>query len=343
MASERTKVTELATAAGMVLGDAFEQADLLEVLDMPGVAEEQWRPHLESAAQDWHQFHVVFGAALANGAAFRAQVLKNKDPSSIEWRGGERTMWVSDAPADLLVNDVYNVSAKYDSKCLLNRAPGAVFQDLLGTTRSRYSNWYDAVAADEHHAFYRSLVVALERNDLPAPLPNSPAQLTGSDKALLKAAMKPWQRELPPAARAAYRQMAAAVSIATADAWRASLQAASTSTVMSMLAQMTRVCGTRYWLLGQAGRVPVRCRVDDAMTWRKRFTLRSFDVIARPELGQPQVDWIARLKDREVGSECEVSGFCEIRWSHGKFSGQPECKVQLRTNVTTLPGYTIMQ
>jgi hypothetical protein len=123
MADQRTQITELGTAAGILLGDDHTRLDLLDALEIPGIAEEVWRPPLEAAADDWHQHHKVLRASLANGAAFRASVLSGRDPHTDEWRGGSKTMWVSDAPVDLRINDVYLISAKYDSVCLLTARP----------------------------------------------------------------------------------------------------------------------------------------------------------------------------------------------------------------------------
>ena len=50
---------------------------------------------------------------------------------------------------------------------------------------------------------------------------------------------------------------------------------------MAMLAQMIRVCGTTYWLVGQAEHRPVRCKVVDSTTWRQRYRLTALDVTER--------------------------------------------------------------
>lgn len=119
---------------------------------------------------------------------------------------------------------------------------------------------------------------------------------------------------------------------------------------MAMLAQMVRVCGSTYWLLGQADDRPVRCKVVDTTTFRQHCRLSRFDVFERPDGGLPQVDWRATLTPAakaplhviESGPRV-IDGFCEIRWSHGKLQGSPECKVQLRTKVADLPGYVALE
>ena len=42
------------------------------------------------------------------------------------------------------------------------------------------------------------------------------------------------------------------------------------------------------------------------------------------------------------GRRHHVEGFCELRWSHGKLQGHPECKVQVTTPLADIPGYRPM-
>lgn len=51
------------------------------------------------------------------------------------------------------------------------------------------------------------------------------------------------------------------------------------------------------------------------------------------------VSWEAVFDDRMTSLRNSVAGHVEIRWSHGKFCGQPEAKVYLDTPVEEVPGY----
>src|SRR5207245_2588482 len=111
----------------------------------------------------------------------------------------------------------------------------------------------------------------------------------------------------------------------------------------SMLAQMLRISGTTYWLLGHTNDRPIRRRVIDTQKLREVYRLKGFNVIERSDAGQPRVDWQAVLEPKKGApswaAPSVVRGFCEVRWSHGKLQGNPECKVQLKTPVAELPGY----
>ena len=115
-----------------------------------------------------------------------------------------------------------------------------------------------------------------------------------------------------------------------------------------MLFRMLRIAGGPYWILGTKGSDAVRLAVADTRTWRERFELRRF-VVTAADAGQPQVDWRAEILDRDPLTDHAdgpappvvrwVEGYCELRWSHGKLQGHPECKVQVRTPLAALPGY----
>ncbi|MCB1261705.1 MAG: hypothetical protein KDB33_15155, partial [Acidimicrobiales bacterium] len=103
-----------------------------------------------------------------------------------------------------------------------------------------------------------------------------------------------------------------------------------------LLFRMLRIAGGPYWLLGTKGAAPVRLAVTDTRSWRERFVLRKL-TLADAHAGQPQVNWRAEIAD---GDERHVvDGYCEIRWSHGKLQGHPECKVQVTTPLADIPGY----
>ena len=57
------------------------------------------------------------------------------------------------------------------------------------------------------------------------------------------------------------------------------------------------------------------------------------------DAGQPVVRWTAQVRARKTGEDHEVAGHVEVRWSHGRFAGQPEAKAYLDTPHHRVPGY----
>jgi hypothetical protein len=342
MATDKTRLTELATAVGLVWEPSQARPEGLEHLDVPGLDPAVWHPAVLPATEVGSTQRDLLLRALENGRAFRQQVLGGRRPDRIEWTGAAHAVWTSDVPRDLTVDGVWFIQAKYDSSCVLNTSPGSLVDDLLvDHTREARHSWYEEVALTQLQAYYDRIRSheAHGPGDEPGALPADVRDLDRASKATLKAHM----RARPPTAdeAASYAELCRAVSIETTLRWRHRLEAATLPQRTQMLFRMLRISGGPYWLLGTKGHDPIRLRVDDTRTWRERFELKAFQVLDA-HAGQPQVDWRSEILDRRTRERRVVEGFCEMRWSHGKLQGNPECKVQVTTRLADIPGYTTM-
>ena len=336
MATDKTDLTELATAAGLVYEP--RQAGPLELdgLRIPGLADEVWKPVLLPAtAVGAHQRDLLL-RAIDNGRAFRLEVLGGRRPERVEWLGAARSVWTSDIPRDLAVDGVWFIQTKYDSTCILNTSPSSLVDNLLVDQGidSRQS-WYEEVALGPLQGLYDQVRLAVDD----ASLPGDVRELDKTAKAALKVAM----RAQDPSAgeEAAYAELCRVVSLETTLRWRHRLEASTPAQRSQMLCRMLRIAGGPYWLLGLKGHEPVRLHVTDTRTWRQTYDLRTFRLLDA-HAGQPQVDWRAEIVERDGGARHRVEGFCELRWSHGKLQGHPECKVQVTTALDQIPGYRPM-
>jgi hypothetical protein len=336
MATDKTKLTELGTAVGLCHDPSASWPESVETLDLPGIDAEVWRPVVLPVTATAHPDRTLLQRAIANGQTFRSTVLHGRRPHRIEWTGGSRSPWNSDVPRDLTVDHVYFLQAKYDSTCVLNTTPAAMVDHLLiDDGAGNRASWYETVALGALQDYYRCV-----RGQ--APLDDLPGDVRDLDMHHRRA-LKTWMRSTQPASveAEAYRELCRAVSVETAWRWEHRLRASSAPQRTQMLFRMLRVAGGPYWVLGTKGARPLRLAVTDTRTWRDRFTLKQFSVTAATA-GQPQVDWRATVVDATTRETTAVEGFCEIRWSHGKLQGTPECKVQVATPLEALPGYEPM-
>lgn len=333
MASNKTKLTELGTAVGLVYDPSDTWPASIETLTIPGIRDETWKPVVLPVTATAHPQRTLLQQAIANGHHFRLTVLHGRLPTQVAWTGGARQPWTSDVPRDLTVEDVYFLQAKYDSTCVLNTAPATMVDHLLLDDGSGpHESWYERSAPDALQRYYACVRGQAPLDDLPRDV----RDLTADHRI----ALKTWMRGTKPAGSEddAYRDLSRAVSLETEWRWNYRLRAASAAQRTQMLFRMLRIAGGPYWLLGTKGTRPVRLAVTDTRSWRDRFTLKSFTVTAA-QAGQPQVDWRATVVDRVEDRVRHVDGYCEIRWSHGKLQGHPECKVQVTTALDQLPGY----
>ena len=345
MATDKTRLTELATAVGLVYEPSRTDPLRLDHLVVPGLAAEIWQPAVLPATTIGSPHRELLLRALDNGRAFRQVVLSGRLPDRVEWVGGARAVWTSDIPRDLTVDGVWFIQAKYDSTCVLNTSPGSLVDDLLvdHTLESRHS-WFAEVALDQLQAFYERV-----RDDL-----SHAVLATSARGATSPTTCATWtSRPRPPSRRRCeawhplHRRTRPTPSSAGPSRWRPRCAGATASTPPACRSGR-RCCsaccaspGGPYWLLGTKGHEPHRLRVMDTRTWRERFELKRFEVLDA-HAGQPQVNWRAEIRDRLSSERRVVDGCCEIRWSHGKLQGNPECKVQVTTALASIPGYEPM-
>jgi hypothetical protein len=163
--SDRTTVTELGTALGMLGGADVDAAVRSHTPVMRSLSPEMWQ-HLTDLRAGG-VYDPEFHAAWANGEAFLAAEdgLRGRLPKVVEWKGTGRAPGDEVAPIDLRVDHVYLVSCKYLSNILFNVSPAHVFDYLLIAGQSRGSraarqvlpgggDWFAEVAPAEYQELY---------------------------------------------------------------------------------------------------------------------------------------------------------------------------------------------
>ncbi len=330
MPDDRTTVTELATALGMLGFPDLHRALARRPPEL-AIAEATWRQLEQLCALG--RFADEFATAFANGRAFLEadDALRGRRPRLIEWTGGRRPPGDEIAPVDLRIDHVFLVSCKYLSRNIANPSPARLFDGLLATTGDwEQTDWYEVVAPEELRALYDACRRATGLTDLP----DDPGALGTDDRQRLRRALP--GRAYPEGARQAYRELCGRVSAVSAERWRANV--ARRGAAERMVWRLLRIGNAAYFLLGADPRRSLRLRVASPWDWRQAYRLVGLDI--RPAAsGQPQVDWSVTYVERATMRRRTVEGHVEVRWSHGRFAQPPEAKVYLDTPSDELPGY----
>jgi hypothetical protein len=196
MPSDRTTVTELVTALGMLGLADIDAAVRSRTPVMHTLSPEMWERL--SALRSGGAYDAEFHAAWANGQAFLAadDGLRRRLPKVVEWKGTGRAPGDEVAPIDLRVDHVYLVSCKYLSKILFNASPSHVFDALLVGGQARGSraardvlpgggDWYAEVAPAEFEALYQAVRAAALGGDGGPATPGTPRLRGDPDHPLL--------------------------------------------------------------------------------------------------------------------------------------------------------------
>src|ERR1700678_1753993 len=185
MPDDRTTVTELATALGM-LPHADIRAALMARPAELAVGDTTWARLV--ALYEAGTMADEFATAYGNGRAFleAPDALRGRTPRLIEWTGGRRPPGDEVAPVDLRIDHVYLVSCKYLSRNIANPSPARLFEGLLATAGDwDQSDWYMRTAPDEYRALYRSCRSATGLDQLP----DDPHALTPVERRSLRKAL----------------------------------------------------------------------------------------------------------------------------------------------------------
>ena len=101
-------------------------------------------------------------------------------------------------------------------------------------------------------------------------------------------------------------------------------------------------CGSRRRPILSSGALPagepLHYRTLTPWDFRNRYRIRSFDIWP-DAAGQPLVRWRSDVVDLGTGADLITEGHVEIRWSHGRFAGNPEAKIYLDTPHHQVAGY----
>ncbi|MFZ0664571.1 MAG: hypothetical protein WAM97_02375 [Acidimicrobiales bacterium] len=330
MPDDRTFVTELATALGMLGYADIEEA----VLARP--------PELRITTGDWgrledlvkcENFRAEASFAFENGCAFldSPEALRGRVPLLIEWTGGRRPPGDEVAPIDLRVDHVFLVSCKYLSANIANPSPARLFDGLLSTSGDwRRGDWYLEVAPDE----FRDLYGACRKSAGLDHLPDDPVLLQPDERKLLRRSLP--ARSFPEEAQGYYRRLCHTVSTVSAKRWADAVEAFGKPE--QVLWRLLRIGSAPYYLLGADARGQLRLRIASPWDWRQNFKFLALEITPGTS-GQPQVDWIASYETKTDRTVSTVRGRVEVRWSHGKFTHPPEAKIYLETPTGELPGY----
>lgn len=329
MPSDLTDMTEIATALGIM---GFKGIDVLKEpppRTLNCVSMSTWERVSDFGTNNEH----AFKAAVEVGSSFlhSRQGLRSRPPFVVEWKGPDRPPGYELVPADLRVDHVYLISCKYSSNVLMNASPHHLFENNLQRRPDRSNaDWFAHVSGDEYLNFYEQV-----RNYLDCNLPPTPSVLSKNQRRLISDSLR--GKSLPDELRSYYDEFCMSVSMNSQKLWERSLNTKHSRELV--LWRMLRISEAPYFVLGKSKQgKDLSYRVGTPWDWRQRFDLKYLDITAR-QAGQPVVDWCAGINPKGSRNCVEVRGHVEIRWSHGRFSGNPEAKIYLDTPHSKVPGY----
>lgn len=340
-----TEATELSVAFGLL--ERIPESVSSE--ELPGLFEGSL------SRNKFEAFVAEYNRQSGKYAAFRqvGERLKQLYPDlmrvpSVRWSGPEQQAATISVARDLVAASI-PISVKDDSDVAHNFSPYNLF---VGVPEGRppatgETNWYVWADSEGIQALY-GYIRSRSALDLPEEFRDFDATASRQQRDRL-------QDEISKLAAAdrmqfniIYVQMCRQVAQYSSNRFNQSLQASlQTSGRQSILENIVkgffRVNAVPYLLAGIDRRKPFAVRIPDITEWKQRWRVLEVEAIPALDRRQSVVYLNVRVAEKSRGGLTHDLGFrVEIRWSHGKFCGNPEAKLYKQFGWTGVPFFEVL-
>jgi hypothetical protein len=267
--------------------------------------------------------------------------------SSVQWTGPQQQAATASFSRDLLVGDI-PISVKADSNVVANLSPYNLFISLPSGSApaAREENWYQKITPRDYqelYTFVRNTAASLSY--LPVEVSIFDQQAAREDRKGIQAVIRNYTRSEGRGFEAKYLKMCHEVAKKSANIFNdeiaKSLKSSSRSAILENLSRwFFRIDAIRYILCGIDYGDDFSLLIPDITSWKGEWTIR--EIKAVPDLSRRQsvVSFLLELARKSTGQTHTAQFHSEIRWSHGRFCGNPEGKLYKDFSWRTIPFFS---
>lgn len=340
MATRKTEATELSVGFGILGINPLDQKVAIGNLFIDdSLTVQKWRDFQEEYAngEKLYRKFVELGLHLRE--------LRFKNVNKLVWAGPQQQAATASGAKDLFIPSLnMPISVKNDSNVVLNASPHNLFRSLPQgkAPASRAEHWFlekDPAGYQQLYKFARDLFykeLPSDANEFESQISRSERdefqdfvtkELTGQDKK---------QFEM------LYTAMCGNVSQNSAIEFNghlANLPSNERSAVHeTVMRQFFRIDTVPYLLVGLDRRKNFAVQIPNLTTWKRQWRVENVNATPDLERGQSVVKITVTTADKNSRNATLDFGFrVEVRWSHGKFCGNPEGKLYKSFAWTSLP------
>ncbi|MFM7468359.1 MAG: hypothetical protein ACKO37_02520 [Vampirovibrionales bacterium] len=268
---------------------------------------------------------------------------------SVHWLGKHTTEAGMTVAKDIQVAD-WRISVKENAHVFINGSTLTVFEDIPmgGLGRKRHgSDWFSTVAAEAYQDYFYACQRYTQGFSSHASVQDFYARTSKQERKAFSVAVAELHKKPShdiSELSSLYLTFCHQVSQQSAQYFNHRLAYASTGhpqeKLMSVLYHyFFKLNGSKYILAGSDHKKPFAVLVPSSSEWQTNYMLH--DVKAIPKYsGQPEVILRFFLQDLVTQELFELDLKVEVRWSHGKFCGNPEAKVYKQWLYSDLPWVT---
>ncbi len=329
MATRKTEATELAVGFGILGINPLDQKANVTNLFIDSLSQQKWHDFQEEYALDEKLYKKFFELGL------HLRELRFKSVVQLVWAGPQQQAATASGAKDLFIPSLnMPISVKNDSDVVLNASPHNLFRSLPQgkAFASRAEHWFLEKDLEGYQKLYDFV-----RNLFPKELPRDAAEF---ESKISRPARDEFQDFVTKGLtgqnaitfETLYAGMCGNVAQNSAIEFNghlANLPSNEYSAVHeTVIRQFFRMDTVQYLLVGLDKRKAFAVQIPDLTTWKRQWRVEN--VTAIPDLGRGQsvVKITITTEDKNRRTVTYDFGFrVEIRWSHGKFCGNPEGKL----------------
>jgi hypothetical protein len=331
LASRKTEATELSLAFGILDRDP----KAVEPAEIPLLFEGTLSPEKFAVYLDEHYGPNIrlYDTLFKLGARIRHSYPHFRAAPSLRWLGPDKLSRSVSSAQDLLVCGI-PVSIKNDSNVVYNLSPHNLFERVPSGLRAlpRSDNWFLRNAPGDMQSLYQIAVSDLAGRGFPAEYTEFERKATRAYRKQLQCLIRDRIDPEVPAFRHTYRLMCHSVSKSSTDLFngifaRTVSSAERIPMLDGLLEVFFRLDSVPYLLAGIDGGAPFAVNVPSITHWRKEWQITSVQAVPDSASGQCIVGFEFTVEHRQTRNSHTLPFHAEVRWSHGKFCGNPEAKL----------------
>jgi hypothetical protein len=343
MPTPKTEASELSVAFG-ILGyenpTSFQTDTIREKFE-----ESLYYDRYLSFVNEFKRTPEMYSRLIRAGLRLRENYLLLAKIEKLKWVGPEQQAATTSAAIDLRAANI-PISVKNDSNVVLNPSPDNLFISLPSgrIPTSHTENWYHETAPRDIENLYQ---FAKEHTGLPLDTDfiTFDKNATRGERKAIQQAIK----QFDPITLADFTELYLAMCHKVAEEsanifnlnFRETLQSRTRSAVLeSIMSRFFRLDAISYILTGIDRGEIFACEIPDLTSWKSKWKV--LRVHASPDLQRRQsvvkIDVV--VQEKLSRSQHQFQFHSEVRWSHGKFCGNPEAKLYKDFAWTDVPFFS---
>ena len=261
--------------------------------------------------------------------------------ANIRWYGPLKQSRVVTTPQDLVMAATA-ISVKENSRVVFNLSPYNLFVSVPSglVLATRTDNWFSRMAPREYQALFTLVNANIGFTSITEFDRSAPKHVVKMLQAEIESLDGDRLTEFDRRYVELCRQVSSASASLFNDTLNITLETVHGTTLRDeLLRYFFRLDAMPYVLIGLETNDPISILVPSVTQWKREWRLSELTAASDPSAGQSVVRFSLVVTSGRARTGTTLPFHAEIRWSHGKFGGNPEAKLYRDFAWRDVPGF----